>query len=300
MISFKRMMINGAAVRQKGGLRFLIQCLPSEKLRSLRLRVCVASAAGFLIFGGCTAGRSEPVLEPYLEESSGQENRAEGDLKMSSAPVYETGSTVSDKSADREGAQSTSQDGSPEGPQNASGKASQEEAQEAGRDSSGDVKPESRGETVTVHVCGAVKKEGVYSLAAGSRVGDAVEAAGGFSKDADTAALNLALLLQDAWQIRVPTKEEAEATGGENGLGITGSSQDSPAAGAEASSGKININTADIEGLMRIPGIGESKARKIIEYREKNGSFGSAEDLMKVPGIKKASFEKMKDFVTVE
>lgn len=339
-MSFKRMMINDAAVRQVGELRFLIQRLPSEMIRDLRLKAFVVSAAGVLVFGGCAARQAEPVLEPYREESVGQETGLEEDLKKSSAPVSGTGGTESDKEVTREESQDTGQDSLPEESQKAAGKGSQE----AARDSSGDITPEGGRETVTVHVCGAVKNEGVYTLAAGSRAGDAVEAAGGFSEDADTAILNLAIVLQDAWQIRVPTKEEAEAlrkgegsdrlygimdsagagkgfntggtvvnqsgsvlagaetenTAGETGSVKTGSYEGGPAAGAEASSGKININTADMEGLMRIPGIGESKARRILDYREKNGQFGSPEELMKVPGIKKASFEKMKDYIRTE
>ena len=148
--------------------------------------------------------------------------------------------------------------------------------------------------TVTVHVCGAVKKEGVYTLAEGSRIRDAVEAAGGFSEEADTAYLNLAMELSDAVQIRVPTKEEAGAYSPEQ----SGSGEEANGS-ASAAEGKININTASREELMKIPGVGEVRAQRIIEYREQSGPFETIEDLMKVSGIKNASFEKMREYITV-
>ncbi len=170
---------------------------------------------------------------------------------------------------------------------------------------------------LTVHVCGAVRREGVYSLPAGSRIRDAVDAAGGFSGDADRSYLNLAMKIEDAWQIRVPTKEEAEALrleqersgagtavpgaapglSGISGLQGAGTAKDDAGTGNQEE--KINLNTASKEQLMKIPGVGEAKAQRIIEYREQNGRFEAIEDLMKVPGIKDASFQKMKDYITV-
>ena len=170
---------------------------------------------------------------------------------------------------------------------------------------------------LTVHVCGAVRREGVYSLPAGSRIRDAVDAAGGFSGDADRSYLNLAMKIEDAWQIRVPTKEEAEALRLEQGRSGAGTAVPGAAPGLSGTSGlqgagtakdeagtgnqeeKINLNTASKEQLMKIPGVGEAKAQRIIEYREQNGRFEAIEDLMKVPGIKDASFQKMKDYITV-
>lgn len=170
---------------------------------------------------------------------------------------------------------------------------------------------------LTVHVCGAVRREGVYSLPAGSRIRDAVDAAGGFSGDADRSYLNLAMKIEDAWQIRVPTKEEAEALRLEQGRSGSGTAVPGAAPGLSGTSGlqgagtakdeagtgnqeeKINLNTASKEQLMKIPGVGEAKAQRIIEYREQNGRFEAIEDLMKVPGIKDASFQKMKDYITV-
>ena len=173
--------------------------------------------------------------------------------------------------------------------------------------------------TLTVHVCGAVRQEGVYTLPAGSRIRDAVEAAGGFDETADTAYVNLAAELQDAWQIRIPTTEEAAALrGGADPSAVYGAGSaaagavppgvygaGSAAAGTGAdhaasdSPGKVNLNTASKEELMQIPGIGEKKAQSILDYRQQSGGFEKIEDLMKVPGIKDASFQKLKDYISI-
>lgn len=137
---------------------------------------------------------------------------------------------------------------------------------------------------VVVHVCGAVEKPGVYELPESSRVSDAVEMAGGFSKEANRDYLNLAEAIADGQKIYVPTYEEADA------FVLT---QD------DADTGKININTATKEQLMTLPGIGESKALSILSYREEHGRFSSIEEIMEIPGIKDAIFSKIKEYITV-
>lgn len=138
---------------------------------------------------------------------------------------------------------------------------------------------------VWVYICGHVRCPGVYSLPEGARVVDAVDAAGGFAEDADTEYWNLAGFLQDGQQIRVPSMEESREPEPEN----SGSSSD----------GRVNLNTADETELSTLTGIGPSRARAIIAYREENGPFRSIEDIMNVSGIKEASFAKIKDFITV-
>lgn len=133
---------------------------------------------------------------------------------------------------------------------------------------------------ICVHVCGAVMEPGVYALSADARVGDAIEAAGGFSPGADRNWLNLAEPLSDGVQIRVPTLEEGEALA---------------ASEAAALSALVNINTAGVEELMTLPGIGEARARAIIAYREANGDFEEITDIMRVSGIKDGAFKKIKD-----
>lgn len=144
--------------------------------------------------------------------------------------------------------------------------------------------PEESESVIWVHVCGAVQQEGVYALPAGSRYEQAIEAAGGFSEDADRTALNLAALAADGEQIRVLSKEEAEALN---------------AAEASAADTRVNINTASKEVLMSLPGIGEARAEAIIAYREEHGEFQSIEDIMQVSGIKEAAFEKLKAKIKV-
>lgn len=156
------------------------------------------------------------------------------------------------------------------------------------------AKKESESASVCViHICGAVQEPGLYTLPAGSRIGDAVERAGGFLESADESASNLAQLLSDGEQIVILTKEEAALFRQKSG--------ESPGleeAAAEADD-LVNINKASLEQLCTLPGIGESRANAIIAYREKNGPFEAAEDIMKVKGIKEAAFEKLKDRIKV-
>lgn len=129
--------------------------------------------------------------------------------------------------------------------------------------------------TVFVHVCGAVVAPGVYELPDGSRVCDAVEAAGGFDEIADTESVNLVELLEDSEQIRIAYIGENEAE----------------------DSGLIDINQADVSLLCEIPGIGESRAEAIVSYREEYGKFTEPEELMQVPGIKEGLFAKMLPYI---
>ena len=154
-----------------------------------------------------------------------------------------------------------------------------------------------------VHICGAVNRPGVYTFPEGSRVCDAVEAAGGLSEDAAESLLNQAALLSDGLQIVVPTLEEAKglsrqtASSGIFSSGISGAG--SAAGSEEAGNGLVNINTATLEELMTLPGIGQTRAEAIVAYRDEQGGFQSIEDIMNVSGIKEGSFAKLKDRITV-
>ncbi len=156
-------------------------------------------------------------------------------------------------------------------------------------------------EKIMVHVCGAVLSEGVYELAKGSRVVDAVEAAGGFGPDADSSYVNQAKVLEDGIKLKIPTMEEtaqlAEEPEISDGDPLTVIDGEEPAASSEG--GKVNINTASETELCSIPGIGPGRAKNILTYREQNGSFKSIEDIMKVSGIKDKFFSKIKDYITV-
>ena len=153
--------------------------------------------------------------------------------------------------------------------------------------------------TIVVYVCGAVERPGVYELPDGSRVWQAIEAAGGMKSDADDRYLNQAQRLSDGEQITVYTRDEtaAMAAAGQSIAPVTGSSA-KPAA-TETGTGKVNINTAGKEELMTLPGIGEAKAEAIIQYRENNGAFSSPEEIRNVSGIKEKAYERIKDCIEV-
>ena len=169
--------------------------------------------------------------------------------------------------------------------------------------------PAEKAPTLVVHICGAVSAPGVYELPAGSRIIDAVEAGGGFLPEADEACCNLAEEIVDGCQIYIMTKTESCADGQtEKKAGIQTSpdgdmqttdrnvqSNSTPA----LDSGLVNLNTADVAALMTLPGIGESRAKAIISYREQHGAFVKIEDIMKISGIKQAAFSKIKDKITV-
>lgn len=162
---------------------------------------------------------------------------------------------------------------------------------------------------LVVHICGAVSAPGVYELPAGSRIIDAVEAGGGFLPEAEEACCNLAEEIVDGCQIYITTKSESCADGQtEKKAGI----QTSPDSDMQTTdknvrsnsapaleNGLVNLNTADVAALMTLPGIGESRAKAIISYREQHGAFAQIEDIMKISGIKQAAFSKIKDKITV-
>ncbi len=160
---------------------------------------------------------------------------------------------------------------------------------------------------VVVDVTGAVVNPGVYSLPQGSRVCDALDLAGGTTAKAETSAVNLAALLVDGQQIVIPEKGTAVGGGTVSGQAATGASPTSGSAGAaSASSGTtgapgalVNLNTATLEELDTLNGVGPSTAQKIIDYREQNGGFKSVEELQEVSGIGDAKYAALKDLVTI-
>ena len=137
---------------------------------------------------------------------------------------------------------------------------------------------DSENDMISVHIKGAVAAEGVYSLQRGSRVQDAVSAAGGFSSDAAGNSINLAERLCDGDEIIIP----------------------SSFAPAKNSEGKININTATSEDLTSLPGVGEATAQKIISYRETHGAFTNTEQLKNINGFGSKNYENIKNLVTIE
>lgn len=145
---------------------------------------------------------------------------------------------------------------------------------------------------IYVYICGAVEKPGVYCVNEGSRLFEAIELAGGFTLEADRKCLNLARNAIDGEQIVVYTLEETAK-------GIAPMPENGASGTSNADNGLININTASLKELTGIPGIGESRAQAIIDYRDKNGKFKSIEEIKKVDGIKDGLFSKIKDCITV-
>lgn len=167
-------------------------------------------------------------------------------------------------------------------------------------------------QTIFVDVCGAVANPGVYELEEGSRIFQAVDAAGGYLPEAAQNYLNRARSLMDGQQIYVPTEEEvaenlevlaakvpeALQSGASEDTGREGNSEVSLADGGGSNS-SINLNTADVSQLCTLSGIGQSKAEAIIAYREEHGGFASIEEIMNVEGIKEGTFSKIKDKISV-
>lgn len=136
---------------------------------------------------------------------------------------------------------------------------------------------------VYVHVAGAVATPGMYRLESGARLADAIAAAGGFTADADRAAVNLARTVSDGEQLVVPV------------VGTSPQGGTAPAAG----DGLVNLNTADAAALDTLPGVGPATAARILAWREEHGRFGSVDDLLSVSGIGEKTLDELRDKVTV-
>ncbi len=144
------------------------------------------------------------------------------------------------------------------------------------------------GANITVYVTGAVNKPGMVTVKEGARVGDAVNTCGGLLPTADQERINMAQVLKDGEQVKVPERKTAPTAsfkGSEQKAGST----------AKENGGLININTADEKELDSLPGIGPAMAKRIIEYRETEGSFQRIEDIKKIKGIGEAKFAKIRD-----
>ena len=177
-----------------------------------------------------------------------------------------------------------------------SGTSVEREAEDApSDDADGSSKKSSSAAEVYVDVDGAVASPGVYRLKEGARVSQAIDAAGGLTTEADVTGLNRASKVADGQKIYVPTVGEQQAAA------VTGGADSgaSPASGAGASSGLVNINTASAAELQTLSGIGPSMAQSIIDERTQNGVFASVDDLMRVSGIGEKKLAKIKDCICV-
>lgn len=151
-------------------------------------------------------------------------------------------------------------------------------------------------EVIYVDVGGEVNQPSVVELTDGSRVTDAIAAAGGLTEKADLTDINRAAFVSDGEKIFIPSQEEYDS----DGL-LSGDSGNSSGSGASgrSSDGKININTADSTQLQELNGVGPATAEKIIDYRKQNGRFQSIEDIKNVSGIGDKTYEKLKDHIRV-
>lgn len=165
----------------------------------------------------------------------------------------------------------------------------------------GSVDKEDNKETkIAVHITGEVKKTGIVYLEEGARLVDAIEKAGGETKNADLSQVNLAYKLQDGEKIYIPNKKEKIneyiiSGNGNNAI----KEEENSLNNLKGENKKVNLNTATKSELDSLPGIGPSTAQKIIDYREKNGKFNKVEDLKNIRGIGDAKFSEIKDRITV-
>jgi competence protein ComEA len=152
----------------------------------------------------------------------------------------------------------------------------------------------SQGAQIQVQVAGAITQPGVYTLTLGSRVSDALDAAGGARPDANLDEINLALRLNDGDAIEVPTRAAAVE------LSMPVTPTPSGVSGAMTPRLKIDINTATVEQLDTLPRIGPALAQRIVDYRTQQGPFKKIEDIKNVKGIGDAVFEDLKDLIAVK
>jgi competence protein ComEA len=149
---------------------------------------------------------------------------------------------------------------------------------------------------IVAHAAGAVAEPGVYEVAAGSRVADLLDASGGPTPDADLDRVNLAAPLADGQRIYVPRRGEVSPpVVVEGGAGRSGGA----GGGSSADSGPIDLNSADVDALDALPGVGPSTASAIVEHRESKGPFTSVDQLLDVRGIGPAKLDALRDLVTV-
>ena len=154
------------------------------------------------------------------------------------------------------------------------------------------LRPAPTSEPIQVHVAGAVVRPGLYDLPEDSRVMDAVNAAGGFVAEADKNSLNLAARVEDAERLDIPyTAGFVPAM--EESFVVISDGTPSSSSGEEL----VDINTASVEELDKLPGIGPTTAQHIIAYRDENGPFASIEDIVNVSGIGAATYEGIKDLI---
>ena len=265
---------------------------------------CKSREAQFLI-DGLQEAKAEVDAESSEEKTSGQKSKKDTDEKKADT---EDRQNDGGNSAEFRKKQAES-DGSDAG--NGTGSDSGKHTSDADIDNGSEAvsDKEMQQAMIYVDVCGAVANPGVFQLAAGSRVFQAIEAAGGYLPEAALTCVNRAGVLTDGQQLYILTQEEMERQGldpaemakASDGQmnGSAGTGQNTGMAAQVQQDNRININTADEAQLTTLTGIGATRAQAIIAYREENGPFAAIEDIMNVQGIKEGTFAKIKDEIVV-
>ena len=265
---------------------------------------CKSREAQFLI-EGLQEAKAEVDAESSVEKTSGQKSKKDTDEKKADTEDRQNDGGNSAEFRKKQ----VESDGSDAG--NGTGSDSGKHTSEADIDNGSEAvsDKEMQQAMIYVDVCGAVANPGVFQLAAGSRVFQAIEAAGGYLPEAALTCVNRAGVLTDGQQLYILTQEEmerqgldpAEMAGASDGQmnGSAGTGQNTGMTAQVQQDNRININTADEAQLTTLTGIGATRAQAIIAYREENGPFAAIEDIMNVQGIKEGTFAKIKDEIVV-
>ncbi len=265
---------------------------------------CKSREAQFLI-EGLQEAKAEVDAESSEEKTSGKKSKKDTDEKKADTEDRQNDGGNSAESRKKQ----AESDGSDAG--NGTGSDSGKHTSDADIDNGSEAvsDKEMQQAMIYVDVCGAVANPGVFQLAAGSRVFQAIEAAGGYLPEAALTCVNRAGVLTDGQQLYILTQEEmerqgldpAEMSGASDGQmnGSAGTGQNAGMTAQVQQDNRININTADEAQLTTLTGIGATRALAIIAYREENGPFAAIEDIMNVQGIKEGTFAKIKDEIVV-
>ena len=265
---------------------------------------CKSREAQFLI-DGLQEAKAEVDAESSEEKTSGKKSKKDTDEKKADTEDRQNDGGNSAEFRKKQAESDGSDAGN--GTESDSGKHTSDADIDNGSEAVSDK--EMQQAMIYVDVCGAVANPGVFQLAAGSRVFQAIEAAGGYLPEAALTCVNRAGVLTDGQQLYILTQEEmerqgldpAEMAGASDGQmnGSAGTGQNTGIAAQAQQDNRININTADETQLTTLTGIGATRAQAIIAYREENGPFAAIEDIMNVQGIKEGTFAKIKDEIVV-
>ena len=265
---------------------------------------CKSREAQFLI-DGLQEAKAEVDAESSEEKTSGQKSKKDTDEKKADTEDRQNDGGNSAEFRKKQAESDGSDAGN--GTESDSGKHTSDADIDNGSEAVSDK--EMQQAMIYVDVCGAVANPGVFQLAAGSRVFQAIEAAGGYLPEAALTCVNRAGVLTDGQQLYILTQEEmeqqgldpAEMAGASDGQmnGSAGTGQNTGIAAQAQQDNRININTADETQLTTLTGIGATRAQAIIAYRQENGPFAAIEEIMNVQGIKEGTFAKIKDEIVV-